>query len=90
MAICTDCNKEMHTARTCKANPGVDIDGQHYDPIPYEPLPELKKIKNLRCHDCGIKPRGIHHQGCDMERCPKCEGQLISCNCDIEGTEEEE
>ena len=34
-----------------------------------------------RCHDCGISRNGFHHPGCDMERCPKCEGQLISCGC---------
>jgi len=42
---------------------------------------------NERCHDCGIlnKPGNVHHRGCDMERCPKCGGQLISCNCLIVG-----
>ncbi len=34
-----------------------------------------------RCHDCNIKHGGFHHNGCDVERCPKCEGQLISCGC---------
>lgn len=34
-----------------------------------------------RCHDCGIKPGGFHHPGCDNERCPRCQGQLISCGC---------
>ena len=33
------------------------------------------------CHDCGISEGEIHGYGCDMERCPFCGGQLISCNC---------
>ena len=38
---------------------------------------------NKRCHDCNIlnKKGNVHHFGCDMERCPKCGGQLISCGC---------
>lgn len=39
--------------------------------------------KNKRCHDCNIlnKKGNMHHLGCDVERCPKCKGQLISCGC---------
>lgn len=33
------------------------------------------------CHDCGIQEGEFHSQGCDMERCPFCGGQLISCDC---------
>lgn len=41
---------------------------------------------NERCHDCGIlnKPGNVHHVNCDMERCPKCGDQLISCDCDLD------
>lgn len=33
------------------------------------------------CHDCGVKEGQFHRPGCDMERCPFCHGQLMSCDC---------
>lgn len=33
------------------------------------------------CHDCGAKEGEFHDPGCDMEQCPFCSGQLISCDC---------
>lgn len=41
------------------------------------------------CHDCGVKEGRIHQDGCDMERCPNCGGQLISCDCDHNFEEED-
>jgi len=38
-------------------------------------------MKEKRCHDCGCREGELHQFGCDMERCPFCGGQLITCNC---------
>lgn len=35
----------------------------------------------VKCHDCGVEEGQLHELGCDMERCPKCFRQLISCGC---------
>jgi hypothetical protein len=35
-----------------------------------------------RCHDCDVSPGGFHHPGCDMEECPRCHQQLLSCDCE--------
>lgn len=34
------------------------------------------------CPDCGVAKGEPHVQHCDVERCPRCKAQLLSCNCD--------
>ena len=40
-----------------------------------------KPLHRETCGDCGAMEGQLHLPGCDMERCPFCGGQLISCKC---------
>lgn len=36
-----------------------------------------------KCGDCGREEGENHLDCCDIERCPKCSGQLLSCDCNF-------
>lgn len=88
MAKCSECGREMNTAGGCNKPlllflDRYDLSTELFARIPvgdpddfYDGDPE-----DTVCHDCGAKFGHIHHYGCDAETCPKCGGQLISCDC---------
>jgi len=55
------------------------INGQSYDRLTYGSHPD--DIDSPTCDDCGTPRGSIHEIGCDLEPCPRCEAQAISCDC---------
>lgn len=77
IVLCRHCGKDMSDPRTSTCAGGyIDYaDGESFHRIPY---PEDEKE---RCPKCSVSPGGFHHDGCYIERCPRCGERLVSCAC---------
>jgi hypothetical protein len=76
--VCDWCKVEKNNStNTCTGNAIVVFsDGQELPAIPFEGVSE-----EHHCPTCNVKHGGFHHPGCNWERCPKCNGQLVRCGC---------
>jgi hypothetical protein len=82
MAICETCGLEMLIAVSCTATQYCFTDGIPYTRIRYGDETRTNFIATSQvCHDCGIIEGHYHHPGCDVEECPRCHRQAISCDC---------
>lgn len=75
--LCRHCGKNVLDPRTTTCAGGyIDYeDGESFHRVPY---PDNEKG---RCPKCFVSPGGFHHDGCYMERCPRCGERLVSCAC---------
>ncbi len=57
------------------------IEGQEYPRIPYGKEKENWGADKHPCSSCGAEESEFHTCGCFVERCPKCDGQAMTCQC---------
>ena len=81
---CRVCGGDMEKADGCK--PSIFVcGGKQYARIKVGDAGDMYEGDNAdtRCTDCGAKYNHYHHKGCDCERCPICNGQLLTCGCQL-------
>ena len=67
---------EAQTVRTCMAK-GIEMPR-----IPYGDEDFDWGAAERPCHDCGALKGELHGFGCDVEECPGCSEQRLSCDCE--------
>jgi hypothetical protein len=59
------------------------ISGQKFERIAcgYEREDFAEFAVDPECSNCGAPTGFLHVLPCDLEQCPRCEGQALSCSC---------
>jgi hypothetical protein len=75
MADCKTCGRDIEDPGTtsCSKSSFAYDAGEYLTRTPYD------DTETAPCSVCHVMPGGVHHDGCYMERYPRCTQRLISC-----------
>ncbi len=74
VATCGYCEREMGKQECLYDH--VVINGEEYQRVRVVESPFYEGEPNC---ECGCEIGEVHHVGCDLEECPRCGGQFLSC-----------
>lgn len=57
------------------------INGNEIERIKYGSETDDWNAANQPCHDCRVFGGEFHVPGCDVEECPVCHEQILTCDC---------
>lgn len=81
MIECLTCKAELFSVNTCTGGDTVEFaDGEILDAV---------TCADEYCYSCGVTLGKFHHSPCEVQICPSCRDQFISCDCILEGEEME-
>lgn len=59
----------------------VVLHGREFERLPYGSEPGWEISAHRPCGDCGVRRGQLHVATCDVQACPRCFGQLLTCGC---------
>jgi hypothetical protein len=62
----------------------IVLNGKEFPRIKYGSESDDWGADSHPCGDCAVLKEQFHVQSCDIEECPCCGGQLLSCDCERE------
>ena len=78
--ICPACGQDKRDAESC-GGPLIQVAGEVFERVRFGQESGNRWEEFDYCPECGVSYGGIHHVGCDVEECPRCRTQYLSCDC---------